>query len=193
MVALADYTDRDRARQEVGAPVDEALALLEEKVEVLNKLLYGCPWREALDSGTDKAKVEAIMEALEHLLGAVAMDLPDRFVHHARVAAQAFALAVSSPEALRFRDDLAFFQAVAVELRRRRADASPGVGDDVEMETAIRQVVSDAVTTGSVVDIYAAAGIDKPSPTSALSTTTSPGGCRPTRTPTFRSSCSSGC
>jgi type I restriction enzyme R subunit len=36
------------------------------------------------------------------------------------------------------------------------------VGDDVEMETAIRQVVSDAVTTGSVVDIYAAAGIDKP-------------------------------
>jgi type I restriction enzyme, R subunit len=109
-VALADYTDRDRARQEVGAPVDEALALLEEKVEVLNELLYGCPWREALDSGTDKAKVEAIMEALEHLLGAVAMDLPDRFVHHARVAAQAFALAVSSPEALRFRDDLAFFR-----------------------------------------------------------------------------------
>jgi hypothetical protein len=91
-VALADYTDRDRARQEVGAPVDEALALLEEKVEVLNELLYGCAWRKALDSGTDKAKVEAIMEALEHLLGAVAMDLPDRFVHHARVAAQAFAL-----------------------------------------------------------------------------------------------------
>ena len=108
-VALADYTDRDRARQEVGAPVDEALALLEEKVEVLNELLYGCPWWEALDSGTDKAKVEAIMEALEHLLGAVAVDLPDRFVHRARVAAQAFALAVSSPEALRFRDDLAFF------------------------------------------------------------------------------------
>ena len=66
------------------------------------------------------------MEALEHLLGAVAVDLPDRFVHRARVAAQAFALAVSSPEALRFRDDLAFFQAVAVELRRRRADASHG-------------------------------------------------------------------
>ena len=44
-MALADYADRDRARQEVGAPVDEALALLEEKVEVLNELLYGCPWR----------------------------------------------------------------------------------------------------------------------------------------------------
>src|SRR3954451_3092931 len=159
--ALADYTDRDRARQEVGAPVDEALALLEEKVEILNELLYGCPWREALDSGSDRARVEAIMAALEHLLGASEMDLPDRFLHHARIAAQSFTLAVSSPEALRFRDDLAFFQAVAVELRRARADATT-VSDDVELETAIRQVVSDAVTTGGVIDIYAAAGIEKP-------------------------------
>jgi type I restriction enzyme, R subunit len=160
--ALADYTERDRDRQEVGAPVDEALALLEEKIEVLNELLYGCPWREALDSGEDRAKVEAIMAAMEHLLSAAEMDLPDRFLHHARVASQAFSLAVSSPDALRFRDDLAFFQAVAVELRRARPSGTPGAGDEAEMETAIRQVVSDAVTAGGVIDIYAAAGIDKP-------------------------------
>jgi type I restriction enzyme, R subunit len=160
--ALADYTERDRARQEVGAPVEEALALLEEKHEILCELLYGCPWREALDSESDRARIEAIMAALDHLLGAAELDLPDRFLHHARVASQAFSLAVSSPEALRFRDDLAFFQAVAVELRRTRADSTPGVGDDVEMETAIRQVVSDAVAAGGVIDIYAAAGIEKP-------------------------------
>src|SRR6185437_7708128 len=50
----------------------------------------------------------------------------------------------------------------AVELRRARSDGAPGVADDVEMETAIRQVVSDAVATGGVIDIYAAAGIEKP-------------------------------
>jgi type I restriction enzyme R subunit len=102
------------------------------------------------------------MAALEHLLGAAELDLPDRFLHHARVASQAFSLAVSSPEALRFRDDLAFFQAVTVELRRARADSAPGVAGDVEMQTAIRQVVSDAVAAGGVIDIYAAAGIEKP-------------------------------
>jgi type I restriction enzyme R subunit len=160
--ALADYTDRDRARQEVGAPVAEALVLLEEKVEVLNEILHGSPWRQALESGSDRAKVEAIMAALEHLLGSAEADLADRFLHHTRIAGQAFTLAVSSPEALAYRDDLAFFQAVAVELRRARTDRTPGVGDDVELETAIRQVVSDAVTTGGVIDIYAAAGIDKP-------------------------------
>jgi len=159
--ALADYTDRDRARQEVGAPIDEALALLEEHHEVCCELLYGCPWREALESGSDRAKVEAIMAALEHLLGGVDMELPERFLKHVRVAAQSFTLAVSSSNAASYRDDLAFFQVVAVELRRARA-ADRGESDDVELETALRQVVSDAVTPAGVIDIYEASGIGRP-------------------------------
>ena len=47
-----------------------------------------------------------------------------------------------------YRDDLSFFQAVAVELRRARAEDRPRPDDDVELETAIRQVVSDAVDRG---------------------------------------------
>ena len=88
--------------------------------------------------------------------------LPDRFLHHSRIGSQAFALAVSSPDALRFRDDLAFFQAVALELRRSRASDRGGADEDVEFETAVRQVVSDAITATGVVDIYAAAGIERP-------------------------------
>ena len=160
--ALADYTDRDRSRQEVGAPIDEALALLQENHEVCCELLYGCPWREALDSGSDRARIEAIMAALEHLLGGEDMELPDRFLQHVRVASQSFVLVVSSPEAMQYRDDLAFFQAVGVELRRARAEDRPGTTDDVELETAIRQVVSDAVTASGVIDIYAASGIGRP-------------------------------
>ena len=37
-----------------------------------------------------------------------------------------------------------------------------GAGDDVELETAVRQVVSDAVAAGGVIDIYAAAGLERP-------------------------------
>jgi len=158
--ALADYTDRDRERQEVGAPVEEALALLAEHHEICCELLYGCPWREALESGTDRAKLEAIQEALDHLLRGV--DLADRFLQHVRVATQSFTLVVSSPEAMTYRDDLAFFQAVAVNVRRLRADDRAGLSDDVELETALRQVVSDAVTSAGVIDIYAAAGIARP-------------------------------
>jgi len=52
--ALADYTARDREREEVGAPVAEAFAVLVEAHEVCCELLYGCPWREALDSGRER-------------------------------------------------------------------------------------------------------------------------------------------
>jgi type I restriction enzyme R subunit len=160
--ALVDYTDRDRDRQEVGAPVDEALALLEEHHEICCELLYGCPWREALESGSDQARIEAIMAALEHLLRGIDMELPERFLNHVRMAKQSFTLAVSSPEADSYRDDLAFFQAVAVELRRARAADRAGSEDDAELETAIRQVISDAVTPAGVIDIYEASGIGRP-------------------------------
>jgi len=160
--ALADYTDRDRARQEVGAPLDEALSVLEEAHELCNELLFGCPWREALESGSDRARLEAIMAALDHLLGGVEEELPERFLRQERRARQTFALAVSSPGAARFRDDVAFFQAVAVELRRALTDATRAPGDDVELETALRQVVSDAVAASGVIDIYAAAGMAQP-------------------------------
>jgi len=160
--ALADYTPRDRERQEVGAPLAEALAILEENHEVCCELLFGCPWREALESGSDRARIEAIMAALEHLLRGGELELPERFLHHTRLASQAFTLAVSASEAMAFRDDLAFFQAVAVELRRARASDGEGEGADLEMETALRQVVSAAVSASGVVDIYAESGLERP-------------------------------
>jgi type I restriction enzyme R subunit len=107
----------------------------------------------------DRAKLEAIREAVNHLLDPVSMGVPDRFRHHSRIATQSFALAISLPETMAYRDDLAFFQAVAVGLR---ADDRAGVSDDVEFETALRQVVSDAITSTGVIDIYEATGIAKP-------------------------------
>jgi len=159
--ALVDYTDRDRTLEQAGAPVEEALAVLEEHHEVCCDLLYGCPWREALDSASDWARVEAIKAAVDHLLSGD-LDLVERFLHHSRVAHQSFVVAVSSPEAMRYRDDLAFFQAVSVEMRQFRSDGADDADGGLEWETALRQVVSDAVASSGVVDIYAAAGLTRP-------------------------------
>jgi type I restriction enzyme R subunit len=161
--ALTEYTDRDRERQEIGAPVQEALTALVEADEVCRELLFGCPWEEALASGSDRARIEALMEALDHLLGGAEMDLPDRFAHHERRARQAFAICGTLPDAAAFRDDLAFFQAVGVEVRRTRRDTGTGgPGTDVELETALRQVVSEAVSSSGVIDVYAEVGLERP-------------------------------
>jgi type I restriction enzyme R subunit len=160
--ALADYSARDREHEGVGAPIDEVLMALEEHHERCRELLFGCPWREALTSGTNQARVEALMAAVDHLLRDGDPEPSDQFVRHCRMARQAFNLAVSSPEAMKYRDDLAFFGAVAVEVRLGGSDEGEGRLDQIQTEIAIRQLVSEAVTSPGVMDIYAAAGLQHP-------------------------------
>jgi type I restriction enzyme R subunit len=72
---------------------------------------------------------------------------------------QAFALAVPSDEALRIRDDVGFFQAVRAVLAK---SAPGGRKSDEDLDHAIRQIISKAVVSDEVIDIFAAAGLKKP-------------------------------
>src|SRR6185295_16685220 len=72
---------------------------------------------------------------------------------------QAFALAVPHEESLRIRDDVGFFEAVRGVL----AKSTPGDSKSSEdLDHAIRQIISRAVTSDEIVDIFAAAGLKKP-------------------------------
>ena len=80
-------------------------------------------------------------------------------MHAVRELSQAFALAVPHEDALRIRDDVAFFQAVQSVLAKRTL---PDVRRQEELDHAVRQIVSRAVASEGVVDIFAAAGLKKP-------------------------------
>jgi len=83
----------------------------------------------------------------------------DRCVRAVRELSQAFALAVPHEEALRIRDDVAFFQSVqAVLAKRAPGEARP----EAEIDHAVRQIISRAVVPEEVLDIFAAAGLHKP-------------------------------
>mgnify|MGYP005838785461 CR=1 FL=1 len=83
----------------------------------------------------------------------------ERCVRAVRELSQALALAVPHEEALRIRDDVAFFQAVAAVLAKRSpGDARP----EEDLDQAVRQIISRAVAPEGVVDIFAAAGLAKP-------------------------------
>ena len=76
-----------------------------------------------------------------------------------RELSQAFALAVPHEDAIRIRDDVAFFQAVrSVLAKRAEAEARP----EEELDHAVRQIISRAVASEGVIDIFAAAGLKKP-------------------------------
>jgi len=160
-IALEDYTQRDRERQEVGDTLESAFDLLEENHQICCEQLYGFPWREELASGSAQAYLDALSGAKRFLLSGD-LGLADLFLKHSLLATQAFSLVVSMPESQRFRDDLAFFQALATEVRRDRAAERGESEDDAEFETALRQMVSSAVVGTGIVDLYAEAGLAKP-------------------------------
>ncbi len=71
----------------------------------------------------------------------------------------AFALSVPADEAIAIRDDVGFYQAVRAVLAKSVAGERR---TDEQLDHAIRQIVSQAIVSDEVIDIFAAAGLRKP-------------------------------
>ncbi len=153
--ALATYTESG-GRGRTAFDQDEAVAVMLEKYEICCGLFHGIDWTR-WTSGTPRERLGLLPAAQEHILQQE--DGKDRCLRVVRELSQAFALAVPHAEALRIRDDVAFFQAVqAVLAKRAPGDARP----EEELDHAVRQIISRAVAPEGVVDIFAAAGLAKP-------------------------------
>ena len=127
-----------------------------EKYEVCCGLFHGFDWSK-WTTGTPQERLRLLPPAQERILEQETGK--DRCVRAVRALSQAFALSVPHAEALRIRDDVAFFQAVqAVLAKRAPSDARP----EAELEQAVRQIISRAVAPEGVIDIFAAAGLSKP-------------------------------
>jgi len=154
--ALATYTESDGTGR-TALDQDEAVALMLEKYEVCSGLFHGFD-RSRWMTGTPQERLGLLPAAQEHILKQE--NGKDRFVRAVRELSQAFALAVPHDEALRIRDDVAFFQAVQAVLAK-----TPDVGAHGRaplLDHAIRQIVSRAIAPEGVVDLFAAAGLQKP-------------------------------
>jgi len=105
-----------------------------------------------------REKLSIILQAEEHILGLT--DGKERFTREVSLLSQAFALSVPQDKAMAIKDEVAFFQAVKSRLVKFEGT---GTGkSDIEIETAIKQIVDEALTSDTVIDIFDAAGIRKP-------------------------------
>ena len=153
--ALATYTDSG-GRGETALDQTEAVAVMLEKHEICRGLFWGFDWSGWAD-GDAQTRLVLLPAALEHILALE--DGKDRCTTAVRELSQAFALAVPDPAALSVRDDVAFFQAVAAALSK----PAPGESrQEEDLDHAVRQIISRAVAPQGVLDIFAAAGLDKP-------------------------------
>ena len=153
--ALATYTESGGTGK-TALDQAEAVAVMLEKYEICCGLFHGFDYSAWID-GTPTERVSLLPTAQEHILAQE--NGKERCLRAVRELSQAFALAVPHEEAIRIRDDVAFFQAVrSVLAKRAGGQARP----EEQLDYAIRQIVSRAVASEGVLDIFAAAGLEKP-------------------------------
>ena len=153
--ALAAYTESGGTGR-TALDQGEAVAAMREKYEICCDLFHGFD-RTAWIDGAPAARLGLLPAAQEHVLAQE--NGKDRCLQAVRALSQAFALAVPHEEALRIRDEVAFFQAVRSALAKR---AGAEARTEESLDHAVRQIVSRAVAPEGVMDVFAAAGLEKP-------------------------------
>ncbi|MDO8771054.1 MAG: type I restriction endonuclease subunit R [Burkholderiaceae bacterium] len=153
--ALATYTESGGTGK-TAIDQAEAVAVMLEKYEICQGLFHGFDWSRWI-TGKPQERLSVLPAAQEHILAQ--QDGKPRLLRAVTDLSQAFALAVPHEETFRIRDDVGFFQAVRSVLAKN----TPGERKtDEDLDYAIRQIISKAVVSGEVVDIFAAAGLKKP-------------------------------
>jgi type I restriction enzyme R subunit len=144
----------------------EAVAKMQELYEVVVDMFARFPYRRYFTL-EPRAKLTFILDAANYVAelsevkdGSTVHNGKERFKENVIRLQKAFGLSVPHPEALKIRDDLAFFQ--AIKARFAKFDDQTKTRTNEEIETAIRQIVNDAIISGEVIDVFDAAGIKKP-------------------------------
>ena len=134
----------------------DAVAVMLEKYEICCGLFHGFDW-SPWATGNAEDRIRLLPPAQEHILAQ--KDGKERLLGVVTELSKAFVLAVPDKKITEIRDDVAFFQAV------RSVLAKPSTTEEAQVETteqAIKQLVSKAVVSEGVVDIFTAAGLEKP-------------------------------
>ncbi|WP_138413309.1 type I restriction endonuclease subunit R [Sinomonas gamaensis] len=156
--ALAEYSPSDR--DQTGVPIEEIVSQMLEKHDIVRGLLHDCTY-DASPNLTPAARLAQHALVLDFVMGDP--DRTARYLDQVLALAKAFALCGARDEAAGIRNDVRMFTDVrAAILKIQNPDSGHGGSGAVEMDTAIGQLVNEAVTADEVVDIYKLAGIETP-------------------------------
>ena len=155
--ALSYYTQE--GKKEPTVRQEEAVSVMLEKYETVKAMYYGFDYSLYFsDKASDKAEVAG--KAMDHILGME--NGKKRYLQSVAELSQAFALSVPSSEAINIREDVAFFQTVRAFIAKFEQTGGLGGPTMEDYDQAIKQIVSDAVVSDKVVNIFDAAGLKNP-------------------------------
>ena len=136
--------------------IREAIALMQEKYEIVEQMFHGFNYKAYFKAETN-IKLQILLGAQNFILAS--RDLKDRFLKEITALSKIFAMSIPSFEADVIKDDIAFFQAVKSRINKFNPS---GVKSNYEVDTAIKQIVDEALSSYGVIDVFEAAGIKTP-------------------------------
>lgn len=164
--ALSVYTESG-GKGKPAFDQDEAAEVMMGKYEVVAQMFSEQPVDKSQPKGFDyksffrltpKEKLYFPIQAANYILGLE--NGKERYINGVTALSKAFAISVPHPYTIDIRDEVGLFQ--AIKARIVKVTQSGKTKSDEEIETAIKQILSDAVVADEVVDIFDAAGIKKP-------------------------------
>lgn len=155
--AIAEFTDQGNKHKGLSVEeLEEAVAVMQEKYEICCDLLHGYDWT-AWNQGEAAKRLSMIPSAMQHIYQQ--KEGKKQFIDAVTQLSVAFALAVPHEGANRIRTDVAFFQTIKAAIIKTTARTGKS---EYELEHAVKQLISQAITVEGVVDIFGAAGLKKP-------------------------------
>jgi len=152
--ALSEYTEGDK--KETGIAQEVAVAKMQEKYEVVKAFFYGFDYTRFFTAPSNE-KMSIMIEAMEHILKQE--NGKERYLEQDGLLTRAFALSVPHEDAVKIRDDVGLFQAVRAALIKNTGTKGT---EGESVDSAIKQILSKAIISDRVIDIFAAAGLKKP-------------------------------
>lgn len=156
--ALSEYSPSDR--DQAGVPIDEMIQVMLEKHDIVRGLLHGVDY-DSSPGLTASQRLNEYAKVLDFVMADP--DRTTRFNDQVLALAKAFALAGARDEAAAIRNDVRLFTDVrAAILKIQNPDSGKGGSGAVEIDTALGQLLNEAVAADQVVDVYKLAGVDTP-------------------------------
>ena len=138
----------DEVREDSLIPLDEAIAIMQEKFDIVRSYFHGIDY----SNWWQLPEVEqARLFQRAHNAVTIDEDTKEGFLRHCAALSKVFALVSPHKEANDIRNDVLFFQSVRRSIRKYTPSARD-VSEDVE--TAIKQLISEGISSEEVIDIF---------------------------------------
>lgn len=141
-----------------GSPVnyirEEAVPIMLREFEAIRDFFNGHDYSRFF-TRVETDQQSALSAGVDFVLGQP--DGKDRFMSMVNKLSKAFSLSVPQDETLAVRDHLAFYQSVRAAIRKRLV--AEGAPPPPDASAAVRQIISGAVVSDGVIDLFQAAGI----------------------------------